>query len=325
MNKTILFSLSALLLFINADCKDDPVKPVEIKPGRRDYVWTVDTLFTKPGDIIYGVFRIWGSSAENVWMTATADAGYKLWHYNGENWKRDSALLDITPEALYGINENDIWIDNISKGANFWHYNGTSWRFFNEQSVDSFGKVNIQDINGVRSNDIYAVGFADTHPLGNIYKGVVFRFDGTKWNEMKIEEQRLSYENVISMDDRLYLSGTRYESGYPDTNKIFLYKNSTLSQIYSDVYFSSIATIGNAVYISYSKKIFIVKNDDKLILWKDFSGTEFFGGIKGRSVKDFFCVGKSGLMHYNGTNLETIYPTSSNYLSSITLFIVSLI
>jgi hypothetical protein len=320
MSKIIFFSLFALLLFINADCKDDPIKPVDIKPGRRDYIWTVDTLFTRPGDIIYGIFRIWGSSPENVWMIATADAGYELWHYNGSNWLRDSMLLQIEPTALFGFSINDVWMSNISSGANFWHFDGVSWKFFSEQKVGNFGRVALQNINGTGSNNIYAVGFADTHPLGNIYKGIVFHFDGNKWNEVKIEEQRISYVEVFTNDNNLFLSGTRYESGYPDTNKIFIYKNSKLYQIYSDIYFTNMTKIGNTIYVNYNKKIFVFDNDKGLILWKDFSSNNYLGGITGRSEKDIFGIGKSGLVHYNGTDLETIFPTSNNYLSSITLF-----
>jgi hypothetical protein len=63
------------------------------------------------------------------------------------------------------------------------------------------------------------------------------------------------------------------------------------------------------IYIIFGRKIYKhIKN--QLVLWKDFSNTNYLGRIYGRSEKDFFGVASDGLAHYNGTDLITIYPTS---------------
>ncbi|MBW7888803.1 MAG: hypothetical protein H3C35_10680 [Bacteroidetes bacterium] len=317
MSRYILFSFSALLLFTNADCKKNIVTSTDdIKPGRRDYVWTVDTLFTKPGDIIYAISIIWGSSPDDVWMIASADPGYQLWHYNGSRWTRDSLLKQIAPEGLYGFSPNNIWLSNRSEGANFWHYDGAMWNFFSEQPIDSFVIVGIQSINGETAFDVYAVGYADMHD-GITYRGVFFHYDGNQWNEINVGQKRISFEEVITQENFVVLRGTTYEQGFPDTSKIFIYQNSQLREIYSSISPATISKIGNTIFIGSGKKIYTFDNDMKLTLWKDFSNTEFISGIQGRNEKDFLCIGTNGIMHYNGTDLETILSLSSIYTTEI--------
>ncbi|MBI5463570.1 MAG: hypothetical protein HY966_01290 [Ignavibacteriales bacterium] len=314
---TIIFCLPLLAV----RCKDTGTTPPEDdKPGRRDYVWTVDTLHTKPGDIIYSISRIWGSSPDDVWMIASADAGYELWHYNGNNWLRDSVLLQIEPTSIYGFSKNDVWMSNRSSGANFWRYDGLSWKFFSEQPIGSFGQVVINDIYGEYANNVYAVGFADRHPDGTTFKGVMFRFDGGRWKEVDVGQKRVSFEKIFTCNDLVFLRGTVYEQGYPDTSKIFIYKNSTLHEVYSNVDRSTLSKIGTTIYVGFDKRIYTVDDDMKLQLWKDFSNTEFIAGIQGRSKKDFFCIGGSGLMHYNGSNLETILSLSSPFITEVLIF-----
>ena len=65
MNK-ILFLIAVAALILISNCSDNPVNGDDnIAPGRRDYVWTVDTL----DGLISPRFRIWGSSPDDVWAT----------------------------------------------------------------------------------------------------------------------------------------------------------------------------------------------------------------------------------------------------------------
>ncbi|MDO8548583.1 MAG: hypothetical protein Q7S39_00325, partial [Ignavibacteria bacterium] len=67
-------------------CNNNPFKPPDDPPGRRDYTWTVDTLnipFTN-------LTRIWGSSPMDVWAIGPGgDANKTIYHFDGEKWGTD--------------------------------------------------------------------------------------------------------------------------------------------------------------------------------------------------------------------------------------------
>lgn len=81
-----------------------------------------------------------------------------------------------------------------------------------------------------------------------------------------------------------------------------------LKEIYSGQERTSVNEMAGRIYLCIGKKIYKYQNN-QLTVWKDFSGTKHLGLIWGRSEKDFFTVGVDGLIHYNGTDLITIYPT----------------
>ena len=82
MTKYIVIIISTLILFINWDCKKNPVGPENIQPGRRDYTWTVDTLTVPNGDLFY-LFSLWGSSPTDIWAVGSGRTTLvTLWHYD---------------------------------------------------------------------------------------------------------------------------------------------------------------------------------------------------------------------------------------------------
>lgn len=324
MTKYFFFALITLALFTGVDCKNDkdivdPPPVDDIQPGKRDYVWTVDTLYTKPGDIIYAVWRIWGSSPDNVWMIASADAGYQLWHYDGKKWTRDSTLFQISPSALYGFSKNDVWMSSRSTGANFWHYDGNKWSFYNEKIISNYDLTYIDDIWGDRPDNIFATGAAEKRNGGG-YKGILMHFDGSAWNEVKLPDTRVQFQYIRKSSDNIYffINAARYEST-GDTLKIFTYKDGILTELLKNQFLIQVIALNKKIYININKKIYSVDNNLNLNLWKDFTETDFLGSIQGRTEKDFFSIGKKGLMHYNGTNFVTIY-SASYFITGFAIF-----
>jgi hypothetical protein len=62
--KTVFFiSVNLFLSFIILSCKNNPVSPNDITPGRRDYVWEVDTV----NYLCNPMFKMWNSSPSDVW------------------------------------------------------------------------------------------------------------------------------------------------------------------------------------------------------------------------------------------------------------------
>jgi len=84
--KLLPFAIALALIVLSISCKKHPVEPKNTEipdtssPGRRDYVWTADTL---PKDV-YSLFSLWGSSHNDVWAVgygSSFDLG--IWHYDG--------------------------------------------------------------------------------------------------------------------------------------------------------------------------------------------------------------------------------------------------
>ena len=66
MKKNIFFFylISLLLAFISFN-SCNTTEPDELKPGRRDYTWIVDTLKPPEGRSLPS--RMWGANANDVW------------------------------------------------------------------------------------------------------------------------------------------------------------------------------------------------------------------------------------------------------------------
>lgn len=67
------------------------------------------------------------------------------------------------------------------------------------------------------------------------------------------------------------------------------------------------------------KKIHKIENNN-IVLWKDFSSTEYVGRMWARSESDMFCVTERGFGHYNGIDLQTLIFTPNRYRSDAVLF-----
>jgi hypothetical protein len=96
--------------------------PEEIKPGSRDYAWTVDTISIFSNNFM----SIWGSSPEDMWGVGPGGAlNITIWHFDGKKWTTDYKSRSISPYCIYGFAKNDIWMAGMN--GKIWHYDGNSW------------------------------------------------------------------------------------------------------------------------------------------------------------------------------------------------------
>ena len=101
--KKLILSTIALLIILITSC-DSPTEVIDdSQPGRRDYVWTVDTIKVDASGYLTPL-RIWGSSPKNIWLTCSSDRPkYNLWHYVSEHLnallfpENDDYILYIFP------------------------------------------------------------------------------------------------------------------------------------------------------------------------------------------------------------------------------------
>jgi hypothetical protein len=191
-----------------------------------------------------------------------------------------------------------------------YHYNGQQWSNVYTYNGAGTTLLGLDHIWGDAPNNIYAVGSIDSIPSGN-YKGAIMHFDGSTWSFVSIPDYRVRFNGIrrgLKESNKYYLRGTRIES-VGDTNKIYEFDGSILKEIYSGQELLDVNEMVGKIYFSIGKKIFKYK-DNQFVIWKDFSGTSHAGRMWGRSEIDFFTVGYTGIMHYNGTDLQLLYPTS---------------
>ena len=317
--KNLLFVLAFLSAFLLTNSCDNPSEPNDPPPGRRDYVWTVDTI--NPGYDYASLGRIWGSSAADVWAVGDGDALFRMWHYDGYKWtnyykEATNSLEVITPTSIWGTANYNVWMG--SANSTMWRYNGTQWSLYGEYKVVGYDRVIINNFDGISSNDIYGVGATDVYN-SNTYKAVVMHYDGARWSFINVPDTKVSLGTVAveSKSGVLVTSGTVYDpSGF--VAKVYSWDGKELKELLSGSGWSFVTKLNNEIFATLGRKIYKYSNK-QLTLWKDNTGTGINGNIVcGRSRNDFFIGGYGGMLHYNGTDFSTIYPTNLTIQRGIT-------
>ncbi|AFH50631.1 Hypothetical protein IALB_2928 [Ignavibacterium album JCM 16511] len=308
-----IFLLFTLPILMNLSC--NTIEPTdELKPGRRDYVWTVDTLDTQMNRIQ----SIWGSSPDNVWAVGPGglNANEKLWHFNGNVWQPYQQVLPTAPECIYGTDQNNIWIGG-SDGKIF-RFDGTSWNQVHSIIRSDTSGNWINDIVGKESNDIYAIGYAYLIQEPK-QRSFILHYDGVKWKEIYFSKSKLQFLRVQKKENTLFLSGTILTLAVePDTMIIYKFENKILSEIYRNtidkITYLSLNQIGNDPYYLIGKELNKYVNN-KFVKVTSFNNQAFGYQIYGRSEKDIFVRMTDGLAHYNGADLEYLFHFSNQYTS----------
>jgi len=317
-----IISLIILILLTAFSCKDDGVTPPELKPGRRDYTWTVDTL--KPPSpnqtVPFYITALWGSSPNDVWAVCRGwSSQILLWHYEGNKWYLNSQQLGRDLNAILGFAQNDVWIGDAENSI--WHFDGGSWLKAKNLELPGFDRVAVLHFCGISSNNIYAVGFADQFNGGTEYKGVLLHYNGIDWDFVHIPDIRAGFYLVFrkASTGELVIYGTNVDNGFLE--KLFVYNGKDIYEIYSDFEEPIVGEMNGEVYVTIRGKIYKY-NNGQLNLWKEFPGTSFYAFGGGRSENDFFGVGTEGLFHFNGTDLKLIFETfpKNIYLYQVFIF-----
>jgi hypothetical protein len=297
--------LSSNLFFLLISCKSNPLVAIA-QPGRRDYVWTVDTI--NPGNESLYLGRIWGSSASDVWAVGSSSStATSIWHYDGSKWRCDSVSRFVEPFAVFGFTNYDVWLGNGN--STIWHFDGLRWHEFGEYKVNGFDWLDINNFDGTATNDIYGVGFVES--FSNNWEAIIMHYNGTGWSFINIPVVKVSFETVAieANSGVLVMSGTVYDpAGF--VAKVYCWDGKNLKELLSGSGWSFVTKLGDEIFATLASKIYKYTNK-QLILWKDNSGNGINGNIIcGRSRNDFFIGGINGIVQYNGTDFTTIYNTN---------------
>jgi len=291
-------------------CKDNPVTP-EIKPGRRDYTWTVDTLnipFTY-------LERIWGSSPTDVWAIGPGGGLDKtIFHFDGEKWNNDGISRMISPISIWGFGQNDVWLGGLE--GRIWHFNGHSWKQSLWLEQKEFVYSGFMDIYGNRPDNIYTVGFVDS---SNVRKGIIYHYNGKDWSRVNIAFTTATLTRIkrgLKTSENYFIRGIVESNYVEDTTKIFEFNGNSLVQLYSAVnlkkYTNFLQNINSEVVfvIGYSLNKYIENKGFQKFL--DINNQNFGIQIFGRTEKDIFLRMGNGIAHYDGNNIKYLYTFIEN-------------
>lgn len=317
-NSIIILSVITLITLIFFSCEEG-TDPEQLKPGRRDYVWTIDTINPGSEYRTYG-FNLWGSAPDDIWMIGGADTKrHPIWHYDGKEWK--NIVLDefITGLGICGFASDDIWMGTSNNSM--WHYDGISWSKFCEIKYKNYTRVSISSLSGIKPNEIYGAGYAVMYGDDNTVTRVLIKYDGTKWNFIEIPEYKEYFERirVNKVNNDVFIISNRRNSP-DDYYHLYKVENDTLNEITSSDKFITFGDIDGEIFPIVDKIIYQYKND-KLVPMIDLQATDFKNRAWGRSKTDLFTVNyDSELGHYNGSDLINIQNFPNINLNTAMVF-----
>jgi hypothetical protein len=213
-----LFFISLFIILISCD-STEPTN--ELKPGRRDYVWSIDSIDYEGLPTFIELKSMWGSSPTDVWGSHfTADTRNCLWHFNGMAWKRAVEGTPITDPSggssivggVWGTAQNDVWafggtrFSNPESDAPFvMHFNGSIWT----EVIGDTSKMpkGYWDVFGVGKEYFWVAAAED-----------VFRYRNSVWDRFFIRDNSI-IPSISIYSDQVYL--TNYLIGI---DSLFLYK-----------------------------------------------------------------------------------------------------
>jgi len=318
-----LFNFIFVLFTLIGSLSCDSTEPIdELKPGRRDYTWSIDTL----SKIAYknSYTELWGYDPQHVWIAGDSwDLDKNILRFDGTSWHL-IPILNQPPAAwaLYGIDANNIW----AAGNSFWKYNGNRFEFYNKYSIQGFARILTNDIYGSDISHLFAVGGAEEDTTGNLHP-FILQFKNNSWELIHVDSMRGVFVYVKYSDsdpNSLYLLLSEVNSGAPDYLRIFNYSNNRFTELHNNELNPSdtpwITVLNNEATIAWDKKIFQLANGKPKLLY-DFSSTiKSHSPFWGRNIKDLFFEVEGGLGHYNGEDIKVLFPINKKFYIMNCLF-----
>ena len=312
---TAVIILALVLGFLLFSCKS-PTGPAadNTPPGRRDYVWTVDTL--KTTNVLHSIT---GTSPNDIWVVGGGGIDYKeIWHYDGNEWNVNDSHF-TTPNCVFSISKDNVWLGG--NDGNIFHYNGYTWNKNFTFQLDNSNSIDINDIWGVSATDIYAVGsvFIGNNPKPGSF---VLHYNGEKWSKIYVSQPGLYFYRVREVNNAVYFFGEIFpnekkDESTSDTVVFYQYSEKNIKRIYTGavnkIVYGSINLIGDQVYFLIGKELnrYI---DGKFKKVTSFNVNNFGYQVYGRNEKDIFISMLNGIAHYNGNDIKYLYDLPDKHL-----------
>lgn len=315
--KKIFFTFVLIALISFNTCDENPLTDDNLTPGRRDYVWSVDSIDFEGLPTFIELKSIWGSSPTDVWGSHfTADVRNCLWHYDGTVWKRAVEGTPITNPSggssivggVWGTAQNDVWafggtrFSNPEREAPFvMRFNGSVWtEFFGDTTNMPNG---YWDVHGVEKDHFWVASANE-----------VFRYKFGIWKKFFIRDNSV-IPSITTYNNQVYL--TCYLIGI---DSLFLYKfNGTNFNVIDKTILSNGKFGAHGLIITKDKAITFSRNGIHSaaavngVIQVDAWANElsvpdngFFNSYH-NSAKDVWAFGKNKYpYHYNGRDWQAI-------------------
>ena len=311
-SKTKFVSLFIVLfIFININSCNGVTEP-EIQPGRRDYVWTIDTLAIP----FMSFSRIWGSAADDVWIVGPGgDLDKTIYHYDGVKWKTDGISRPLSLLSVWGFGKNNVWFGGMD--GRLWYYDGNNLKEHSRFETTREKNIGFQEIWGDSPSNIFAAGYSGDEENRT---AVMAHFNGSTWDITNFTNlKKYNFLRIRRADKEsktYYIWAIKSDPITGDLVSILEYNGKAdIKLIYEgkDVIQSGafIQKIDNELYFVTGNSINKYSNNEfKQFLQIRFHnfGTQIFG----RSKNDIFLRMLDGIAHYNGSNIEYLYRFNGN-------------
>lgn len=302
---TKLITLLAIIIML-VTCKDDPVGPDDSNavPGRRDYIWTVDTI----KQYLASFNCIWGTSPTDVWI---ADDSNPIYRYDGQKYYRDSKAILVSPKSIYG-SKNKVWIVG-QEGTILKHENGIYKREIDARINNHF--VWFSGIDGKDDREIYTCSWVN-YPKS--HDGVIYSYDGNTWRNEKLIGDSGGFMKMLysRRNDRYYFLSGYVAEDQSLTYNIYEYDKKKLLKILSqkeDGRGCSIYKIDDYLYYIIKNKVYRYWNGNSELIF-EVNDINQGGLLGGRNRRDILLRMQDGIAHYNGTDWQYLIKFENNRL-----------
>ncbi|NUN10590.1 MAG: hypothetical protein HUU54_15550 [Ignavibacteriaceae bacterium] len=302
MTATII--LITALTVLNS-CDHNITGPIADTPGKRDYIWKVDTL-----DCPFNTaFRIWGISPIDVWVTTVpGDMDKTIFHFDGKKWSTDGIPRPLSPGGVWGFASDDVY---IAGETDIWHYDGKTLKELTNFRNDSIF-IRFNGIWGENNKNIYSFG-ASSDSNGLLNNSYMVNYKNNKWVKVNMGNVKGIIKKFYYDDysKKHYLSLGRMWNGlYRDSTLIYEYSGSNFKYIQGSIWDkgteSNISLVNGDVYFVLGKQIAKRAGTEfKTIV--EVNSPNFYQRIWGRSSKDIFLFMTDGLAHYNGSDIAYLF------------------
>jgi hypothetical protein len=302
-------------------CREELTDPPDEVAGKRDYVWSIDTL-AYPGAFQILMKDIWGSNAKDVYVVGGSDRNRaQMYHFDGSTWLPVRLAVSdggnihgpFSFGGIYGFNSNDIFVvgenyyPNGNPPPNFIdsglviHYDGNAWR---EITLDIRGSY-LTTVWGANPSDVWFGG-----------NGVLYHYDGSIATRVPFDS------NTIFGDIRGYASNDIYAicgrvKNYtpPDDSVQYLfyhYDGGEWTALDSFVISPELHTwrFGNTIWISDDGKLYSSAYGISGFeggSWRELLASNDYLKVGGSSSNNIFGVGNRGVIHHwNGSDWANI-------------------
>ncbi len=291
----------------------------DLKPGRRDYTWTVDTLF-----LPFNPFTdITGTSPTDLWVCSPGDGDKIFYHYDGNTWTTDNVFRVFSPKSIYSLNNINVW--SSGREGRIWNYSNNVWNEIIKYSFNSITDITFETIYCISNDNIITAG---QYFINEDYYGIILKYDGRIWDKVALPEIRTAFTDIkINNSGKIFLWGVSNESIGESRYQFYELNGLNLKEIYSGSQSThsedgSLLQLGSETYFIIGYDFFSYSGSGFQKVGRLTDSSKFRNLGSGRNTKDIFLLMTDGLAHYNGNDMEYLFyfnrtPSTQIYGSAL--------